>query len=70
MEIVNGPETKKYGIKCYNCGAEFTYLQNEIHRNPMANRAVISHGFTGHTGEVRCPGCGTFLPHYETNEID
>ena len=69
MEIVNGGKTKSYGLKCYNCGAEFKYEATDIHRNPMANIAVKKHGFTGHTGEVRCPACGTFLPHYETNEL-
>ena len=70
MEIINGgPEEKVYGIKCFHCGTEFKYHTSDVHRNPMANRAVIRHGFTGHTGEVRCPGCGTVLPHYESNQI-
>jgi len=68
-EIINqgGPEVSRYYTKCFHCGAGFIYKKNEVHRNAALNRVVGRHGYTGYTGEVHCPGCGTWLPHYEQN---
>ena len=39
---------------CFNCGVEIKYSDGNIHRNPVANRAVANH---------------TWLPHYKENTI-
>ena len=71
MEVTGQPEvyTIKYITQCYHCGAEIKYSDGNIHRNPVANRAVSRHGFKGYIGEIRCPSCGTWLPHYSENTI-
>lgn len=60
---------RHYLIKCFNCGADVLYAENEIHRNPGLRMVVSKHGFNGFTGEIHCPSCGTWLPHYDTNEV-
>lgn len=59
----------KYQIKCYNCGSILTYDARDVHRNPGANKIVANHGFVGYDGEIRCPNCHTWLPHYLRNEM-
>lgn len=61
------PQVSGYYTQCYNCGVQVRYVVSNIIRSPGANRAVRAKGFTGHTGEVKCPRCGVFLPHYESN---
>lgn len=56
-----------YYFICYNCGTNVRYVAADILRSPSANRVVKERGYRGHTGEVRCPRCGAFLPHYENN---
>lgn len=56
-----------YYVDCDNCNTNIRYVQSDILRSPSANKAVKARGFRGHTGEVKCPRCGTFLPHYESN---
>ncbi|MBR1507077.1 MAG: hypothetical protein IJ619_03665 [Eubacterium sp.] len=60
---------KAYMINCFNCGNTVRYYAENVHHQPWLNKVVQGHGFTGHTGEVRCQNCGTWLPHYESNEI-
>ena len=72
MEILNTPNNtgaRSYRTVCFHCKADFIYYDTDIHRNHWLNNRVRSHGFTGFTGEVRCPACGTFLPHYDQNQI-
>ena len=56
-----------YYCMCYNCNSTLRYTAKDIYRRPGANKAVKAKGFQGHTGEVRCPRCGVYLPHYEAN---
>ncbi len=71
-EIINQgtPQVRRYCTTCFNCGAGFVYRATEVHHNPLFNSVVANRGFTGYDGEVRCPGCGTVLPHYEQNIYD
>ena len=68
-EIINQttPNVRRYYTVCFNCGAGFVYRATEVHHNPVFNNIVAGRGFTGYSGEVRCPGCHTVLPHYEQN---
>ena len=73
MQIVNspnGPGGAQYRTVCFHCEADFIYNATNIHRNHWLNNRVRSHGFRDFTGEVRCPNCGTFLPHYEQNKYE
>lgn len=71
MKILNAPDTGNGGVQyrtvCFHCKADFLYDTSNIHRNYWLSSRVRSHGFSNFTGEVRCPACGTFLPHYEQN---
>ena len=58
-----------YYYTCYNCGSSIRYTEKDICRNPIANRAVRAQGFSDYSGEVKCPKCGAFLPHFEANWI-
>lgn len=72
MEILNAPNIPggvQYRTVCFHCEADFLYNETDIHRNPWLRSRVQSHGFQNFTGEVRCPNCGTFLPHYEQNKF-
>lgn len=76
MEIINGPDYSQpfgngnvYRTICFHCKADFTYRDSDVHHNHWLNNRVRSHGFRGFDGEVRCPACGTFLPHYVQNRI-
>lgn len=60
-------DTSGYYVNCYNCSSRIKYTKKDIYRNPSANKAVKKRGFTGHTGEVKCPNCGVYLPHFESN---
>lgn len=57
----------QYQIRCYHCRSILTYQERDVHRNPGANRILQNHGFVGYTGEIRCPNCHTWLPHYPAN---
>ena len=59
-----------YYVDCYNCNTKVRYTKTDIYRSPSANRIVKARGFRGHTGEVKCPRCGSFLPHFESNWRD
>lgn len=69
MEFIKGPEmpANQFRTVCFNCKADFAYRIEDVHHNHWLNNRVRSHGFRGFDGEVRCPGCGTFLPHYNQN---
>ena len=72
MDIINmpgNPGGTVYRTVCFHCKADFTYQDPEVHHNHWLNNRVRSHGFRGFDGEVRCPACGTFLPHYLQNRI-
>ena len=58
-----------YQTRCYHCRSILTYQERDVHRNPGANRVVSRHGFYGYTGEVRCPNCHTWLPHYPVKNL-
>jgi len=66
---VQAPPVRKSGyyVQCDGCHNTIRYVGADICRSPVANKAVKSRGYSGHTGEVKCPSCGIFLPHYETN---
>lgn len=70
-EVINREQVNipRYRFVCFNCGAEVVYKKNEIHRNPGLSRVVRNHGYEGFTGEIHCPSCGTWLPHYDQNEV-
>ena len=61
--------SRNFLIRCFNCGADVLYKDNEIHRNPGLRMVVSNHGFSGFSGEVHCPSCGTWLPHFDANEV-
>ena len=67
QQPVNYMPSGAYYVGCQNCRTTVRYTAADIHRKPSANQAVRSSGFKGHTGEVRCPRCGSWLPHYESN---
>ncbi len=71
MEIINAPENDKpvYRTVCFHCNTDFTYQYHEVHHNHWLNNRVRSHGFRDFEGEIRCPNCGTFLPHYMQNQV-
>lgn len=72
MEYTPGninPNTVYYGICCFHCGCNIKYTAADVHHQPWLNKIVKGHGFTGHTGEIHCPGCGTWLPHFEQNRL-
>ncbi|MBR3244400.1 MAG: hypothetical protein IKF90_17195 [Parasporobacterium sp.] len=72
MDIINNPEMMEgnvYRTICFNCHADFVYQEKDVHHNHWLNVRVKSRGFRDFTGEVRCPSCGTFLPHYVQNQI-
>ena len=67
QQPVNYMQSGAYYVGCQHCRTTVRYTAADIHRKPSANQAVKSSGFKGHTGEVRCPRCGSWLPHYESN---
>ncbi len=64
------PRLSGYYFTCPKCYKEVRYVASDIYRSPSANKKVKAQGYTGHTGEVRCPKCSNFLPHYESNWRD
>lgn len=70
-EVVNPGQISvpKYHFICFHCNADVVYNKNEIHRNPALARVVRNHGYQGFTGEIHCPSCGTWLPHYDQNQV-
>ena len=61
------PQNSGYYIDCYSCRTTIRYVISDVIRSPGANKAVKKQGFRGHTGEVQCPRCGVYLPHFESN---